>query len=149
MRYAKKIVAFIAACYILCLLYWMFIGFGRAASGDETMRYNLLPFATINNYFIYYDHYNWDTWIINIGGNIGVFMPIGFSLPIIFGWRFKRAIISFVLFISVLEVLQLITRRGSLDVDDILLNTVGAAIGYGIYEWLSRKCKAARTNKMN
>ena len=31
------------------------------------------------------------------------------------------------------EVIQLITRAGCFDVDDMILNTLGAALGYGIY----------------
>ncbi len=31
------------------------------------------------------------------------------------------------------EVIQLITRVGCFDVDDMILNTLGAALGYGIY----------------
>ncbi|WP_233355016.1 VanZ family protein [Paenibacillus sp. JZ16] len=32
----------------------------------------------------------------------------------------------------VLEMTQLITRRGSLDVDDFILNSVGVTLGYGL-----------------
>lgn len=134
MKWLKRITAAITIFYTFCLFYWMFIGFGRGGfyNGDQ-MRYNIIPFKTINNYFTHFHHFNLDTWIINMGGNIGVFIPFGFSLPILFGWRFGRTVLSFALFITVLEVLQMVTRRGSLDVDDIILNTLGAAVGYGIY----------------
>ena len=33
------------------------------------------------------------------------------------------------------EVAQLFTLRGSFDVDDLILNLLGAAIGYLIYRW--------------
>ncbi len=32
-----------------------------------------------------------------------------------------------------IEVIQLITKVGCFDVDDMILNTLGAALGYGIY----------------
>ena len=31
------------------------------------------------------------------------------------------------------EVVQLVTKVGCFDVDDLILNTLGAAIGYGIF----------------
>lgn len=38
------------------------------------------------------------------------------------------------LFISLtIEVIQLLTKVGCFDVDDMILNTLGAALGYGIY----------------
>ena len=37
-------------------------------------------------------------------------------------------------FISLtIEVIQLLTKVGCFDVDDMILNTLGAALGYGIY----------------
>ncbi|WP_258881661.1 VanZ family protein [Paenibacillus sp. sptzw28] len=33
----------------------------------------------------------------------------------------------------ILELMQLILRRGSFDIDDVLLNTIGAVIGYTVY----------------
>ena len=32
-----------------------------------------------------------------------------------------------------MEVIQLLTKVGCFDVDDMILNTLGAALGYGIY----------------
>jgi glycopeptide antibiotics resistance protein len=34
----------------------------------------------------------------------------------------------------IIEVLQLLTRRGSFDIDDIILNTLGALIGLTIWK---------------
>ena len=34
---------------------------------------------------------------------------------------------------TVVEVLQMLLRVGVCDVDDLILNTLGAAIGYGCY----------------
>ena len=47
---------------------------------------------------------------------------------------YKRQIILSGFSISLtVEVIQLITRVGCFDVDDMILNTLGAALGYGIY----------------
>jgi glycopeptide antibiotics resistance protein len=41
--------------------------------------------------------------------------------------------------ISCVEILQLFTLLGYCDVDDLILNTLGAAIGYGIQALLDRQ----------
>lgn len=35
--------------------------------------------------------------------------------------------------ICLIELIQLFTGRGAFDIDDIILNAVGASIGYGIF----------------
>ncbi|WP_010284679.1 VanZ family protein [Bacillus timonensis] len=116
--------------YSLFLLYWMFFAFSRT-KGEE-FRYNLTPFSTIKNYFTYYDHFPFYIWIINIAGNIGVFIPFGIVLPVLFPRlsNFFFFLCAFVIGISSLEVLQLFSMLGSFDVDDIILNTIGAVIGF-------------------
>ena len=44
-------------------------------------------------------------------------------------------------FVLGIEVFQLFSAFGAFDVDDILLNCVGAAIGYVIYKGVLSKCK--------
>lgn len=70
----------------------------------------------------------------NFYGNIVLFVPIGFLLAIVTGKKRWIWIIGagfcFSLFI---EALQLITSCGSFDPDDIILNTLGTAFGYGLY----------------
>ena len=72
---------------------------------------------------------------LNIGGNVLGFMPFGFLLPIL-SVRIRRgaAVILSGLAISLaVETIQLVTRVGIFDVDDLLLNTLGAALGYLIF----------------
>ncbi|WNR46944.1 VanZ family protein [Paenibacillus roseipurpureus] len=96
--------------------------------------YNLVPFKTINAYIVNRDHYNTDILIKNLFGNIVLFIPMGFIIPLlnrnsINFWRFLTC--SFLILLAV-ELTQLITRVGSLDIDDIILNMFGAIIGFGI-----------------
>ncbi len=116
--------------YSLFLLYWMFFAFSRT-KGEE-FRYNVTPFSTIKNYFTYYDHFPVHIWIINIAGNIGVFIPFGIVLPILFPRlsNFFLFVLAFVIGITALELLQLFSMLGSFDVDDIILNTIGAIVGF-------------------
>ncbi len=78
---------------------------------------------------------------MNIAGNIGVFIPFGIVLPILFPKlsNFFLFLFAFVFGIFSLEVLQLFSKLGSFDVDDIILNTVGAVIGYILLQVLSAR----------
>jgi glycopeptide antibiotics resistance protein len=68
----------------------------------------------------------------NIGGNILGFVPFGFLLPLLFHFFYKkrRIIAAGFLFSLGFEAAQLITGLGRFDVDDLLLNTVGALLGF-------------------
>jgi glycopeptide antibiotics resistance protein len=46
-----------------------------------------------------------------------------------FGWHFLCMLLT----IMVIEWLQLVTRLGSCDIDDLILNLVGTAIGFGLF----------------
>jgi len=73
----------------------------------------------------------------NAGGNVALFFPLGFLLPLIVrDLRFRRAmLIAIALSISI-EVLQYFSRAwGSYrtaDVNDVILNTVGAFLGLAV-----------------
>ena len=70
----------------------------------------------------------------NLFGNILIFMPFGFFISMASSSRgfFKTLFYSLLLSLGV-EVMQLITRVGSFDVDDIFLNTLGGVLGYIIF----------------
>lgn len=137
MRQKHRLVRIVLFFYLAVLFYLMFIGFSRSPS--ELYMYNLKPFSTIKNYFVYFDHYNLSTWVINIVGNIGVFVPVGLLLPLYDKGlqNFFRFIFVFGAGITTLEALQLSFRVGSFDVDDIILNTLGASIGYMLWKLIS------------
>lgn len=40
--------------------------------------------------------------------------------------------------IVILEILQLVLKRGSFDVDDLILNAAGFMLGFGIYKLYDR-----------
>lgn len=69
---------------------------------------------------------------INLIGNLVLFMPLGFILSTINKGKIKRIILNIILgmgIIIVLELCQFITKRGVLDLMDILLNSTGLIIG--------------------
>ncbi|KZE78532.1 hypothetical protein AV654_01890 [Paenibacillus elgii] len=127
-----------AAAFILytaCMLYMMFVGFGRSVHADE-LRYNLHPFRTIGNYFIYFDSYAFSIVVINLGGNIGMFVPFGILLPLLFRRcrTFLGFSLGFIVPLIVVELLQTVLRVGSGDIDDVILNYTGASLGYVLYK---------------
>ncbi len=83
----------------------------------------------------------WNYFIINFIGNICMFIPIGFCVPLLwnrmsFG---KTTLIGFgtSLFIELCQIPQV---RGS-DVDDLWLNTLGVVIGYVLFQGFKQLSK--------
>ncbi len=128
LTYQKKILELVLFGYTLLLSYWMLFGFHRMPSSEY--HYNLVPFQTLQS-FMDIGQFNVRSWLINVIGNIAVFVPFGLFVPWVRGRN--SWIGSFVWFLAgllILELLQLLTRRGSFDVDDLLLNSIGFACGY-------------------
>lgn len=140
MKRVQKAGLFLLVCYIFLLGFWMFFGFGRYTYSE--FRYNLIPFVTVED-FLNFNQFNGKTWAINLIGNIGVFVPFGILFPLVFQGQMVRLYIKFIVGIFVLELMQLLSKRGVFDVDDLLLNSVGFIIGYGSYKivamWMNSK----------
>ncbi|NEW06532.1 VanZ family protein [Paenibacillus sp. SYP-B3998] len=96
---------------------------------------NLKPFHTLSDYLIHHDHYRATTMIYNLLGNVAVFMPLGLLLPLLFSSMQNAHRLVFIVFISSMgiECVQYIWSLGSFDVDDLMLNTLGGVVGYGVY----------------
>ena len=77
---------------------------------------------------------------INLLGNVLVFLPLGLLPPLI--WEkcrsFLHGLLPGFLFSLSAECLQYFTGR-SVDIDDLLLNTLGAALGWLVWRLLFRK----------
>ena len=118
--------------YLAGLCYFLFFAenYGRV-TGLEKYRYNLVPFREIERFWKYRRELGIHSFH-NLAGNILGFMPAGFFIPIM--WKDKRGFfftvcMTFQLSLQA-EILQLIFRVGSFDVDDLLLNTFGGILGY-------------------
>ena len=72
----------------------------------------------------------------NLVGNVVVFLPFGYLLPRI--WRTAKSglmLMGYAFFFSLsIELFQLFSAFGAFDVDDLLLNTAGALIGFFVYK---------------
>ena len=95
---------------------------------------NLIPFWDITN--------GVSAYLINSGLNILLFIPLGFILPLLwkeFRSRKAMGITGFLVSLGI-ELAQLLNYRIS-DVDDLIMNTLGALLGYALLMLLSRKKK--------
>lgn len=142
-------------CYGAIMLYLLFVR-GRSIESSLSywervmLNYNLLPFHTIRNYWDilarpeYYIE-KWEAYaiykaqaraaIVNLVGNVVMFIPLGCFLPTV--WEKLRKFWKTVLIgagaVIAIELTQLLSLRGSCDVDDLILNLCGIAIGYVLW----------------
>ena len=119
-------------------------GFGRdtlVSTAEDTRKYylahfvNPIPFRSIYKVYIlglangyvapYYV-------LLNLLGNLCVFMPYAFFLPAAFVSQRKWYVFlpTLVLSVTAIELLQFFFMVGSCDVDDLILNTTGALLLY-------------------
>lgn len=103
---------------------------------------NFMPFRTIKMYIDYAYKLNS---VENLAGNILVFVPFGFLFPFVAreGEKFHVMFLNVFMFVLGIEVFQLFSAFGAFDVDDILLNCLGAVLGYDVYRlfmvWLKKR----------
>ena len=96
---------------------------------------NIIPFATIIGYVseMVSNDINTGIVIINLVTNLLLFAPMGFFIPMLFQDKIKNTkqfLIIIIILTFLVEIIQFITYRGSTDIDDIILNTIGASIVY-------------------
>jgi len=95
-------------------------------------------------------------WIKNIGGNILLLLPAGVMAPMLWSRLNslkKTAIFAFCLSLGI-ETLQLLSSfignsGRAFDIDDILLNTLGAAAGFALYSFFFKNKTVSNKNMQN
>ncbi|MBD8497854.1 VanZ family protein [Paenibacillus arenosi] len=121
--------------YLLYATYLLFFGFYRAMDMSGKYAINLVPFQTIKEYMFHLEYYPFDVWFNNLFGNVLLFLPLGFLIPLLLP-VFKRwwiiVLLSFVLTVTI-EMLQYGLQLGTLDVDDMILNIGGGWLGFGLH----------------
>ena len=139
--------------YFAVLFYFLFFSeeMGRTFVERE-YHYNLIPFFEINRFIVHYEVLGFKAVALNIFGNIAAFMPFGFFLPFFSNrCRYFLNTVFYTLELSLfVELIQLITKVGSFDVDDLLLNTLGGALGFFVYHtvrWFMIRKKGLQKNK--
>ena len=98
---------------------------------------NLIPFRTISSSLF---NTQLSVEIPTLIYNMIAFMPLGFLLPclIVRARKLKAVLLAGLVVSLILELVQTITRLGTPDIDDIILNVTGAAVGYAVYKFVSR-----------
>ncbi len=123
--------------YLLLLGYVVFFSSSFGREDHAEYRYNLTLFQEIGRYYGLGVHSgSWNLFCLNVIGNICVFIPLGVFLPKLFA-RCRNFLLVAVLSLELslcVEVIQLVTKVGSFDVDDLLLNTIGGILGYLLYK---------------
>ena len=135
---------FLRFLFVLYCAVMLWLLFGRSYGWVDGLNYkqmlqqniNLTPLLTIRNYWNTMlhstDHQKFQHCMINLVGNVVLFIPAGWLLPRL--WRRFRNFFLFILTCAVsiflIETLQLFTLLGSFDVDDIILNLSGMLLGY-------------------
>jgi len=117
-----------AILYAAIFIYLVFIGGDRSALTERSI--NLVPFKSIgflvdrilsNGSYKYY---------LNIVGNVLLFVPLPFVLYYLSGVKNWLLFVLAGFFLSVgVEVTQYLFTLGIADIDDVILNTAGTALG--------------------
>ncbi|MBS6532793.1 MAG: VanZ family protein [Oscillospiraceae bacterium] len=108
---------------------------------------NLKPFHTIRSYLRFYRSTGSPVSVMNLLGNVVIMVPLGMLLPILFRTmrHFWTCLPLCALTAVGVEWLQWATATGAADVDDSILNFLGAALGY----LLVRLCQMAAERRKN
>lgn len=112
---------------------------------------NLIPFKSI----VFYasgEHVNFDIALNNLIGNFIMLLPLGLLLPFMFKKCQSLITITTIAFCTsfAIEILQFTLQIGRADIDDLILNTLGAIFGFliakGIFQVLTWKVKWKHSN---
>lgn len=92
-------------------------------------RINLIPFVYL------FDYPELRSALLNLIGNTAMFIPLGIVWPCVFKEldTHKKVIAAGVGFSLCIEILQLPFYDRVSDIDDLILNSLGFLMGYGIY----------------
>lgn len=142
-RTVKTFVLAVFLFYTLVLFSLLFMGirqFGNTTVGvADYIRFNIniIPFRTITTYIRQYfsSSINKSIIIENLIGNLLIFGPMALLLPSLFGSlrKFNKFVIAMIIILVGVELGQMLTRTGSIDIDDVILNLAGAVIFFAIW----------------
>ena len=139
MKKAFKVSVITAFCiYVLFVISILFLRnqYAGNISFAQYIKYfsNFVPFKTISNYVtcLFSESINPGLVYRNILGNLFLFMPLS---PFLYCFmkdmrKIASNMLLVFLFIILAETVQIAFRIGSFDVDDIILNMLGALLGY-------------------
>jgi glycopeptide antibiotics resistance protein len=108
------------------------IGHIRLKFSQHTGPANLTPYKTIGHSFG--GGGNHLITMVNLVGNIVLFMPVGFLAPLVQArMTWQRSLVLAISIGVAMEVMELALRVGIFDIDDIILNAFGVMLGYWVF----------------
>jgi glycopeptide antibiotics resistance protein len=134
--FRQRIKRFALLCFIL---YFVFLGYITLFTYNYYVygpSFNIVIFDSIKrmlrsgNYWLFFK---------NVIGNILLFLPLGFLLPLIHRKMrnfFYMTLIG-ILLSTFIELIQFTVAKRIFDVDDIFLNTVGAILGFILFHLIA------------
>ncbi|MCL2495310.1 MAG: VanZ family protein [Oscillospiraceae bacterium] len=137
--FGGELLRFVFVMYLVALLSmtvvpdWSFTQYEGEGLGIEIYwrmgTINLVPFRTIAMYLRGHP-----SAVVNLLGNVAVFVPLGFLPPLIWQkWRpFRNILMLSVAFPLFIEFEQHFIGRAS-DIDDLMLNAIGILFGYAMW----------------
>lgn len=137
-RKIRRVSTALFTLYLLLLFYVLFFSedYGRTME-ERSYSYNLVLFQEIRRFWNYREQVGMRAMFLNIYGNVLCFLPFGAILPVLN--RRCRYLLAITLlsfeFSLLVETVQLITKVGTFDVDDLFLNTVGGILGYLLFKF--------------
>ena len=123
----------VAVCVMLMVYLMIVIGatmLSRPSALFGTQKIQML-FYSYRDAWVNWKAASWRAIILNYV----MFIPLGILLPLL-GKIFRKGYVCYLagfLFSAFIELVQLCTHRGLFEFDDLLGNTVGTMIGYGIF----------------
>lgn len=92
-------------------------------------RVNLIPLVNL------FDYDSKRDLLLNVIGNMAMFIPSGIVLPLVYKRldTFWKVLVTGAGISLCIEIIQLPFSVRATDIDDLILNTIGVIMGYGIY----------------
>lgn len=82
--------------------------------------------------------------------NVLLFVPLGVLLPMLFApyQKFRKTLLFSLAMTCAIELMQLLTFRAT-DINDVIANTVGGVLGWGLYRLIPilRRCPGTGTKR--
>ena len=126
-NYADEFLKLVFIIYILCL--FQIVTYQDVSIGGM----NLIPFKEIFRY-----NFGSDLFFENVIGNMALFIPYGIFTAKVF----KDCKVIYPLFLSFIASLAIELTQLSIgrvfDVDDVILNVIGAVVGYYLYKLFTK-----------
>lgn len=128
----KRIQIFEEVYFVLFIVYiYLLVSIVSYGELNVSSGVNLMPFKEILRYELF-----GELFMMNVIGNMILYMPLGYFIGYFIKTKKTFLVMCITVFISLAgELLQTYIGR-CFDIDDIILNTLGAVIGFLVYKFL-------------